>query len=89
MNTFTDRLKIARKARGITQSEAAHLADMGAAQYESYEKGERIPTNQNLRRICEALNVSADWLIGVTQANATAQLPPRIGPNSKQNASGG
>ena len=68
MSTFTDRLKTARNLRGITQIDAAKLAGISVAQYAYYEKG-CLPATQNLRRICEALNVSADWLIGVTLAN--------------------
>ena len=65
---FADRLQASRKMKGWTQAEAAKQAGMAPAQWAFYEQGIRDATVKNLIRICEALGVSADDLLGLPNA---------------------
>ena len=62
------RLKELREQKGLTQAEFANQIGMLQQQYSRYEKGEREPQLKHIRRICRKFNVSADWLLGLTQS---------------------
>lgn len=53
------------KVRGITQREFAKMIGLQEATLSRYINGTRTPNIQQIREICMALDVSADWLIGV------------------------
>ena len=61
------RLKELREQKGLTQAEFANQIGMLQQQYSRYEKGEREPQLKHIRRICRKFDVSADWLLGLTQ----------------------
>jgi DNA-binding Xre family transcriptional regulator len=64
MNTWNERLKIARTARGMKKNRLAALVQVSTASTSDWENG--VVKNleaQNLLRICSALEISADWLI--------------------------
>lgn len=69
------RLRKARELRGLSQVEAAKLAGIGVGQYNHYETGlmgdtlrttPYLPTLTNARRLACALDVSLDWLVGLS-----------------------
>lgn len=60
------RIHEARLARGYTQNESALRADMNLTVFLSYEKNHKQPGATNLRKICQALQVTSDWVIGLT-----------------------
>lgn len=61
-----DRLKIARTRANMTQAEVAQKCGFASsAGYRNYEMG-RIPTATTLAVLADALNVSSDWLIGLS-----------------------
>ena len=62
------RLKELREQKGLTQAEFANQIGMLQQQYSRYEKGEREPQLKHIRRICRKFNVSADWLLGLSQS---------------------
>ncbi len=64
MNTFRDRLIKLRKERGLTQTKVADYLGIAQASYIRYEKGTSEPTVANLAKICDLLDVSADFLLG-------------------------
>lgn len=58
-----------RQLRGErSQREMAMLLDVEQASYAYYELGKRQPKLDDFARICKALNVSADWLLGIESA---------------------
>jgi len=59
------RLTKAREARGLTQAQLGERANIAWAQVSHYENGVR-PTVDNLRKLAVALDVSIDWLVGLT-----------------------
>ena len=67
---FATRLQEARKSRGWNQAELAQRADMQPSAIAHFEAGRRKPSFDNVRRLAKALEVSADYLMGVKAAVA-------------------
>lgn len=61
---FPQRLKTARERRGYSQAELAKKAGLQATAISHFETGGRSPSFDNLRRLSDALSVSADYLMG-------------------------
>src|ERR1043166_9591027 len=59
-----DRVAEARRRLKIGQSELARRADLTPAAVWQIERGERTPSSDTLKKLCEALGVSSDWLLG-------------------------
>lgn len=63
---FSERLREARKAVGLTQQQVADKIEMTASGYNQYELARRDPSIPTLIKIARILNRSADWLLGLT-----------------------
>ena len=61
---FQDRLRAARKIRGMEQSQLAAKAGLPAASISHFEAGKRKPSFDNLRRLARAIDVTTDYLLG-------------------------
>jgi transcriptional regulator with XRE-family HTH domain len=64
MEYFGDKLRALRTERKLTQVEMADRIGLVSAAISSYEKGKQYPSVDNLIKICESFNVSADYLLG-------------------------
>ena len=64
MATFPDRLKEARRAKGITQKAMAEYLDIQETSYQLYEYGQREPNHERTVKIADILDVSVDYLLG-------------------------
>lgn len=63
---FAARLLDARKARKLTQAEAAQRCDMPHITWRSYETKGIAPTHVGLYKIARGLGISVDWLLGLS-----------------------
>jgi len=70
-NTFPERLRAAREKRELSQSELARKVGMQPSAIAHFEGDRRKPSFDNIRALAEALNVSADYLLG-SEGGATA-----------------
>lgn len=61
---FSERLKDLRKQAGLTQVEVAEKLGISQPAYASWERGVKKPTQENLVKIAQILNVSVDYLVG-------------------------
>lgn len=61
-----DRLKVLRESKGYTHEELAELLDLGTTQIWRYENGKTDPSGDILSRIAQVLDVTADYLLGLT-----------------------
>ena len=61
---FAERLKELRKLAHLTQVELAKLLGIGQSSYADWERGKKKPTQENLVKIAQVLNVSVDYLVG-------------------------
>lgn len=62
----TDRLKLAREQAGHTQESLAQLMNKQIKQIWRWESGTVTPSADALAELCKALNVSADYLLGIS-----------------------
>lgn len=63
---FGVRLRAARKAKGWTQKELANRLAAGPSWISHFECGRRLPSLELLESLCQALEVSADSLMGLS-----------------------
>lgn len=61
-----NRLGLARTVMAMTQAELAELADVPQSSVSRMEKGEINLTGKSLVKIAKALDVSTDYLLGLT-----------------------
>lgn len=61
---FSERLKDLRKQAGLTQVDVAERLGVSQPAYASWERGVKKPTQENLVKIAQTLNVSVDYLVG-------------------------
>ena len=61
---FAERLKTLRKQVKLTQAQIAEKLDISQQAYASWERGVKKPTQENLVKIAQVLNVSVDYLVG-------------------------
>jgi transcriptional regulator with XRE-family HTH domain len=72
--TIGSRLKAVRKQRGLTQAELGKLAGMTTSSIAQYETDARQPDINNLCKLCTALKVSADKLLGLDIVTASVLM---------------
>ena len=61
---FSERLKELRKQAKLTQVELAGKLGIVQSSYADWERGKKKPTQDNLVKIAQVLNVSVDYLVG-------------------------
>lgn len=61
---FSERLKDLRRQAGLTQVDVAEKLGISQPAYASWERGVKKPTQENLVKIAQILNVSMDYLVG-------------------------
>lgn len=62
---FCERLKMIRKENNMTQKQVYEALGLSANGYASYEQGRTEPSIATLIKLCEILDVSADYLLGI------------------------
>lgn len=67
---FSERLKDLRKQAGLTQVDVAEKLGISQPAYASWERGAKKPTQENLVKIAQILNVSVDYLVGNSEEKA-------------------
>lgn len=67
MKTIAQRISRARRHLNINQKELAQKANITEASLSRYENGIREPKSAVLTRLAEALEVSTDYLLGLSE----------------------
>ncbi|TFJ72433.1 transcriptional regulator [Carnobacterium maltaromaticum] len=62
---FGVKLKTLRKAKKITQAELANKIGVSKWAVTSYEQGRTSPSVEVLIKICETLDASSDYMLGI------------------------
>ena len=65
MEKYGERLKTARKMKGLTQTELATKLGITQKSYQRMETGNHDLKMSTIYSICKELSISADWLIGL------------------------
>lgn len=63
---FAKRLRELRKEKGLSQVQLGELLGYGDTAISSYETGRNEPSYTDLIRICKVLDVSADYILGIS-----------------------
>ena len=66
---FSERLKNLRKQAHLTQVDVAEKLGISQPACASWERGIKKPTQENLVKIAQILNVSIDYLVGNSDEN--------------------
>ena len=63
---MNEALKRFRKTRSLSQMDLCEVLAIKQQQYSRYETGKREMKGNQIKTICEYYNVSADYLLGLT-----------------------
>jgi len=79
-----DRLKEIRELRGYSQDEVAERLQLGDTQMNRYEKGKADPSQEVLVRLATDLNVTTDYLLGLTDDPYAKTTEDDLSPEEKK-----
>jgi len=71
---IAERIRIARKSKGFTQSQLAEKIGVQTAAVSKYEKGLVSPTFEQLQKIAVALDITISVLIGQEMTHALTHM---------------
>jgi transcriptional regulator with XRE-family HTH domain len=75
---FARNLRAARERAHLTQVDMAEAMKMSETVYARYEAAKTWPSIGSLRRLCQILNCSADWLLALDDTPGPApSVPPQ------------
>lgn len=74
-----NRIRTARKAKGITMKELGKLVGVSESAISMYETFKREPDNATLLSISSALGVSVDYLLGNSNSSESNEIQPAPG----------
>lgn len=74
MSAFSERLKLLRSARNITQSRLAELLDVDPRVYNRWERGNAAPQLDTVIKIADILQVSLDELAGRKEPSSELKI---------------
>ena len=63
---FSEKLISVRTKKKLLQKDVAAAINVSVRQYQRYEKNEQEPTLNVIIKLCEYFQVSADWLLGLS-----------------------
>ncbi len=66
MNGFGEKIKELRQLKGWSQKTLAEKIEQAQSAIVYWERNECEPTISSLKRLCEVFDVSADYLLGLT-----------------------
>lgn len=61
---FAERMREARKARGISQAQLAAVVGQGRASCSAWERGKTVPPAETIEQLAAALGISPARLMG-------------------------
>lgn len=67
IDRFAHRLLLSRERLGLTQEEVGKRSHLVGQTISHFECGRREPSLRNLRNLCLALDVSANYLLGLPE----------------------
>lgn len=63
---FSQRIKLLRKEKKLTQQNLADFLEVRRSTYGEYERGKIMPPYDKIQRLADYFNVSVDYLMGAT-----------------------
>ncbi len=72
---FETKLRESREKMNLSQQEMADILEISVSTYNKFENGRQLPRIDVFKRICTALKVSSDWLLGIgSKSGSNVQL---------------
>ena len=68
-----DKIRNAREDLDLSQRDMAKLIPMNQSNYSKIERNVQEPSIEQLRRICQILNISADFLLSLNYFNSLSE----------------
>ena len=62
-------LRKIRKKKKLTQQEIADIIDVSRTEARRKEQGKTVLNENEIRKLCKALDIRADYLLGLTEDN--------------------
>lgn len=84
MPVRADRLRQAREQAGLSQRKLSELCEIGEKQIWRAENRKGDPSADHLGRIARQLNVSTDWLLGLTDSPTGFLTPEALAPDERK-----
>jgi transcriptional regulator with XRE-family HTH domain len=81
---FATRLRRIRDQRDLSQSELARRAGLDPSAVAHFEADRRKPSFDNVRALAQALDVSADYLLGTTEATTAFRDEEKLSSNDRR-----
>ncbi len=81
---IADRIREARKNAGHTQTSLAELINMHYKNVSRWESGEYTPEAGTIALLAQALNVSADYLLDLTDDPKRAARESELSPHEQE-----
>lgn len=78
VGNFAERLKEVRLDNGLTQKRAAEICGVTSCLYSKWEQGTRQPYIDKIVLLCNALDVSSDYLLGISRTQDTERMIEKI-----------
>ena len=72
--TFAENLRKARQRKTIKEKDLAKICNVSPTTYSGWENGSRQPRISKIRILCHALDVSADYLLGLSSEDIRDNL---------------
>ena len=69
MKTFGERLRDTRESKNMSQQAIADILGLHRSNYSKIENNHQKMTHEQLALFCEALNISADYLLNIQIQN--------------------
>ncbi|MCY9311679.1 helix-turn-helix domain-containing protein [Bacillus inaquosorum] len=72
---LSERLRLIRKKRGLTQTQLADKVQTTKGTISNYENGHSTPSNEMLCNLADALDTTTDYILGRTHNHETVSIP--------------
>jgi transcriptional regulator with XRE-family HTH domain len=82
--TIGEAARNARLRAQLTQADVAEMVDLVTEVYGRIERGGMVPSVPTLLRLCHALKISADELLGLAGPDGTLKLAERPGEQGER-----
>lgn len=77
--TLGERIRSIRHQRGMSKTAMAIRIGIPCATLKTWEDNENIPRADSLAQLCQALNVSADWMLGIERRDGIEAITAKLG----------
>lgn len=73
MKDFADKIRLLRISKNLNQNQLAKIVGISQPFLSDIEKGKRKPSIDVLHKLCDALNCSSDYLLGLHAKSSVLQ----------------